>query len=180
MAYEMIYGRQPWPCRDCNSYLLNMKCQPLKFPFEKPVSEQYKDFIRKCLTIDEEKRVGWKEVFQHPVLIINQQERKYVADYQICVRTKRPLTKSQRRFWQTFRKSCKREDWMFISSSSSSTWTREVRSTERSSTSSWSSWIRGSHPRKQGTCSSCWTIMVTERSHSRSSKISFVTTTSRT
>lgn len=73
----MIYGRQPWPCRDCNSYLLNMKCQPLKFPFEKPVSEQYKDFIRKCLTIDEEKRVGWKEVFQHPVLIINQQERKY-------------------------------------------------------------------------------------------------------
>jgi len=39
MAYEMVYGRQPWPCRDLNSYLLNMKTSPLKFPIEKKVSE---------------------------------------------------------------------------------------------------------------------------------------------
>jgi calcium-dependent protein kinase len=53
LTYEMLYGRQPWPCRDLNSYVLNMKNMSLRFPFEKPVSEEMKDFIRKALTVDE-------------------------------------------------------------------------------------------------------------------------------
>ena len=28
MFYEMIFGRTPWPCRDLNSYLENMKHFP--------------------------------------------------------------------------------------------------------------------------------------------------------
>ncbi|CAD8095363.1 unnamed protein product [Paramecium sonneborni] len=77
MAYEMLYGRQPWPCRDLNSYLLNIKSSPLKFPIEKKVSEQFKDFIKKCLTIDENQRIGWNDVFKHDVLKISQNDRQY-------------------------------------------------------------------------------------------------------
>jgi len=43
---------------------------PLKFPYEKPISAESKDFIIKALTIDEEKRLSWDEAFNHKVLLI--------------------------------------------------------------------------------------------------------------
>lgn len=33
MFYEMLFGKTPWPCRDINSFLLNIKTSPLKFPY---------------------------------------------------------------------------------------------------------------------------------------------------
>jgi calcium-dependent protein kinase len=74
----MLYGRQPWPCRDLNSYVCNMKNMSLRFPFEKPISEEMKDFIRRCLTVDENSRLGWDEVFNHPILKKQVNEREFV------------------------------------------------------------------------------------------------------
>ncbi len=41
---------------------------PVKFPVDKPVSEEMKDFIRGCLQISEEARIGWDKVFDHAIL----------------------------------------------------------------------------------------------------------------
>ena len=35
---------------------------PLRFPYDKPIGNQTKDFITRCLTIEEEKRMSWEEV----------------------------------------------------------------------------------------------------------------------
>ena len=51
---------------------------PLKFPFEKPISEEYKDFIRRCLAVNEIDRIGWDEVFKHPVLTKKMAEKHMV------------------------------------------------------------------------------------------------------
>ncbi|CAK60049.1 unnamed protein product (macronuclear) [Paramecium tetraurelia] len=66
IAYQLVYGKQPWPYGDYKSYLKNIKCYPLRFPVEKTVSDQYKNFIRQCLKIDERQRLNWAELFEHP------------------------------------------------------------------------------------------------------------------
>lgn len=78
LAFELVFGKQPWPCRDCNSYLQNIKNMPLKFPFDKTISEEYKDFLRRCLKVNEDDRIGWDEVFKHPVLTKKMNEKEIV------------------------------------------------------------------------------------------------------
>lgn len=68
MAFEILYGKVPWPIRDIPSFLWNIYHVPLRFPYDKSVSEEFKDFIRSCLTVDESKRIGWDDVFSHPFL----------------------------------------------------------------------------------------------------------------
>ena len=65
LLYEMIYGKTPWPCRDRNSFLKNIMCSPLKFSYDKPISAITKDFIKRCLVIDENKRISWEQFFDH-------------------------------------------------------------------------------------------------------------------
>lgn len=68
MFYEMLFGKTPWPARDINSYLRNMKNSPLRFPYDKPIGKNTKDFITRCLTLNEKSRISWEEVFAHPIL----------------------------------------------------------------------------------------------------------------
>jgi len=68
MFYETLFGKAPWNCRDIHSLLSGIKTTPLRFPYDKPVSENTKDFIRKCLKVDETDRIGWDEIFKHPIL----------------------------------------------------------------------------------------------------------------
>lgn len=68
MFYEMLYQRTPWPCRDVQSLLDGIKNTPLRFPYERPISNVTRDFIRKCLEVEEEKRMSWEEIFKHPLL----------------------------------------------------------------------------------------------------------------
>lgn len=67
MFYEMVCGKTAWSCRDMNSLLRSIKTQPLRFPYERPISDNSKDFIRKCLMIEEVNRIGWNEIFTHPI-----------------------------------------------------------------------------------------------------------------
>ncbi|CAD8203213.1 unnamed protein product [Paramecium pentaurelia] len=66
IAYQLVYGKQPWPYGDYKSYLKNIRCYPIRFPVEKTVSDLYKNFIRQCLKIDEKQRLNWSELFEHP------------------------------------------------------------------------------------------------------------------
>ncbi|CAD8178069.1 unnamed protein product [Paramecium octaurelia] len=95
IAYEMIYGRQPWPCRDMKSYLKNIKCYPLRFPIDKAVSDQYKNFVRQCLKVDEIQRIGWKDLFDHPLLDTRQLAQKTFKIIEIDEETKQILRNIQ-------------------------------------------------------------------------------------
>lgn len=68
MFYEMLFGKAPWNCRDVNSLLKGIKTTPLRFPYDKPISDNTKDFIKKCLIVDEKERVSWEDIFKHPLL----------------------------------------------------------------------------------------------------------------
>lgn len=68
LFYEMLFGKTPWPCRDQYSYLRNMTSTPLRFPYDKPIGQNTKDFIEKCLKVSEAQRIGWDEAFTHPLI----------------------------------------------------------------------------------------------------------------
>lgn len=68
MLYEMVFGTTPWPCRDEVTYIRSIKTTPLKFPYDRPVSAELKNFIERCLCYDEGKRIGWAELFEHPYI----------------------------------------------------------------------------------------------------------------
>ncbi|KRX07671.1 Protein kinase-like domain [Pseudocohnilembus persalinus] len=68
MFYEMLFGKHPWNCRDIHSLLKGIKNTPLRFPYDKPISANTKDFIKQCLQVDESQRIGWDQIFKHPLI----------------------------------------------------------------------------------------------------------------
>ncbi|CAK94760.1 unnamed protein product (macronuclear) [Paramecium tetraurelia] len=78
MAYELVYGQFPWSNRAGDEQLLkNIKNVPLRFPVDIKVSEQYKDFLRRCLEYDENKRIEWDEAFNHPLFKVQESQKQY-------------------------------------------------------------------------------------------------------
>lgn len=63
MLYEMVFGYGPWVCRNMESYRYNIMNKPLSFPYNGKIGQHTKDFIKRCLVINEERRIGWKELF---------------------------------------------------------------------------------------------------------------------
>jgi serine/threonine protein kinase len=53
----MIYGRTPWSAESEKQLGSIIEKVPVRFPSEIPVSEMSKDFIKKCLTVDENNRI---------------------------------------------------------------------------------------------------------------------------
>lgn len=49
MFYEMLFGRTPWPSRSLKSLIKAISTQPLKFPYDIPISKLTKDFLVRCL-----------------------------------------------------------------------------------------------------------------------------------
>ncbi|CAD8195964.1 unnamed protein product [Paramecium pentaurelia] len=68
VLYELLFGRTPWLCRSFDTYLIEIKTKPLQFPYEIQISPQVKDFIKKCLRIEECHRMSWPELLKHPML----------------------------------------------------------------------------------------------------------------
>ncbi|EGR31480.1 protein kinase domain protein [Ichthyophthirius multifiliis] len=68
LIIQYIYIQSPWPARDVQSYLRNMKSFPLKFPYDKQIGQNTRDFIVKCLTLNEKDRINWDDIFSHPIL----------------------------------------------------------------------------------------------------------------
>ena len=63
--YEMLHGKTPWVA--ANELQLINAIQNQKVGFSKLISDVSKDFISKCLTVSEEKRISWEEAFEHPL-----------------------------------------------------------------------------------------------------------------
>ncbi|CAD8210504.1 unnamed protein product [Paramecium pentaurelia] len=64
--YECIFRRTPWIANSVPQ-LLNMilKC-PVQFPSY--ISAEAKDFIQKCLEVEEDKRMGWNDLYRHQLI----------------------------------------------------------------------------------------------------------------
>lgn len=53
LYFEMIFGRTPWSAESEKQLGQIIEKVPVRFPNEIAISEMSKDFIRKCLTVDE-------------------------------------------------------------------------------------------------------------------------------
>jgi len=79
ILYELLHGSTPWECKNEKELLEKVARQPICFG--KNLSDDVKDFIRKCLTIEEERRFGISEMESHPFIkrILND---GYMDEYQ--------------------------------------------------------------------------------------------------
>ena len=57
MAYEMVHGDTPWQCKTERELIDKMQRIPVKFRESLKLSENFKNFISKCLEINESKRM---------------------------------------------------------------------------------------------------------------------------
>lgn len=65
----MLFANTPWACKNVDTYIKGMKAQPyISFPYKQEISESTKNFLRKCLTIDENERIGWDEIYKIDLL----------------------------------------------------------------------------------------------------------------
>ena len=65
--YEMLTGNTPWPSSNHLELLQNMQKVPANFPSELSISQMMKNLILRCLAVNEEFRISWKELFEHPL-----------------------------------------------------------------------------------------------------------------
>ena len=61
----MMFGKTPWTGNSEYELIRNIERTPLKFPYE--VSKTTKDFISRCMAIDENNRFSWDELLRHEI-----------------------------------------------------------------------------------------------------------------
>ena len=49
-------------------YLNNILKKSVTFPFDKPIRSATRDFIEKCLKVEESDRISWLDIFAHPLI----------------------------------------------------------------------------------------------------------------
>jgi serine/threonine protein kinase len=64
--YELLHGFTPWPAS--NELQLINGINNKKISFDPSISQNSKDFIRRCLMRKEEERMSWEEAFNHPLV----------------------------------------------------------------------------------------------------------------
>jgi serine/threonine protein kinase len=62
----MLHGTTPWVAKNEYQLIQNISTIPLTFKRSdlKPATV---DFIKRCLALEEEKRISWDELFLHPI-----------------------------------------------------------------------------------------------------------------
>ena len=71
--YEMLHGKTPWIANNELQLVNAIHSQKLKI--SKSLSPETRDFISKCLQIEEANRISWEEAFQHPLISPGQPQR---------------------------------------------------------------------------------------------------------
>jgi len=64
ILYQLIFGKVPWDCFNHMSHYNDIKKDCLQFP--NPIKDETKDLIKGMLTLEEDKRLSWTEVYNHP------------------------------------------------------------------------------------------------------------------
>jgi len=60
MLYEMIFGFNPWPTKHPDVYKSSIRTKPIAFPYDTRIGRNTFDFLKKCLQVDENKRISWE------------------------------------------------------------------------------------------------------------------------
>ena len=94
MLFEIVFGYPPWPCRSMSQYLTAVVHNPLKFPYNAKIGTHTKDFIKRSLVNNEDQRMSWKEVFEHP-LVKHQSTGQEVTQIEIDDYVKKTLLRIQ-------------------------------------------------------------------------------------
>lgn len=42
--------------------------RPLSFPFDVKIGKETKDFLKRALVVDEQNRMNWEDVYNHPLI----------------------------------------------------------------------------------------------------------------
>lgn len=58
MIYELLHGQTPWECKTQSELIDKMTRIPVKFKQHVALSKDIKQFIRKCLEVDQSKRMN--------------------------------------------------------------------------------------------------------------------------
>ena len=62
MAFEMLHGDTPWQCKTEKQLIDKMVKIPVKFRDSLKISSDLKDIIRKCLEVNESKRMSVQDL----------------------------------------------------------------------------------------------------------------------
>lgn len=65
--YQMLYGKFPINARSPLGLLEKARNHDYSLESDE-VSEDSKDFIRKCLKFDPEERINWIDIYRHPLI----------------------------------------------------------------------------------------------------------------
>ena len=63
--FEMIFGKTPWNSISNNDLLKKILSEPVTFPAGISISDLSKEFILKCLKIEEIDRISWTDIYSH-------------------------------------------------------------------------------------------------------------------
>jgi len=67
--YKLIQNIiEPWCGKTKEELLLNIISKILKFPQFPQVDEDSKSFITQCLELNEDNRIGWNDIYRHPLV----------------------------------------------------------------------------------------------------------------
>ena len=66
--YEIICGKTPWPSKTQYELINKILNEPLRFPHNISITDDSKDFIKKCVTNDEKERLSWEDCFKHSIM----------------------------------------------------------------------------------------------------------------
>ncbi|CAD8050468.1 unnamed protein product [Paramecium sonneborni] len=88
--YEMLFGRTPFNGQSEAALISNIMNQPLHLPSHPQISSAAKDFIRQCLTVDDNRRMRVRDMANHqlmrqatsPSLPQQQQQQQQQQQYQ--------------------------------------------------------------------------------------------------
>jgi serine/threonine protein kinase len=83
--YEMLFGTHPWPDAktrgDLEKLIFTRSGNNLYFPNKPTVSEDMKTMLRKMLTVDVAKRIGWDELSDLKLLADKKEVLRILNDY---------------------------------------------------------------------------------------------------
>eukprot|EP01017_Pseudomicrothorax_dubius_P019534 TRINITY_DN2148_c0_g1_i5.p1 TRINITY_DN2148_c0_g1~~TRINITY_DN2148_c0_g1_i5.p1 ORF type:complete len:639 (+),score=86.01 TRINITY_DN2148_c0_g1_i5:150-2066(+) len=83
LLYQLLFFTSPWDSTDgMSNYFQRVMNDPVRFNRSTQVSDAMKDFIVRCLQIDEGARWSWEEIFDHPILQHNRMLRRSVTSEQ--------------------------------------------------------------------------------------------------
>eukprot|EP01016_Furgasonia_blochmanni_P013714 TRINITY_DN1702_c0_g1_i2.p1 TRINITY_DN1702_c0_g1~~TRINITY_DN1702_c0_g1_i2.p1 ORF type:complete len:321 (+),score=113.56 TRINITY_DN1702_c0_g1_i2:158-1120(+) len=68
MGFMFVFGSPPWPATDYFTLMNSIDTMPLKIPAYPAISDSFKDFLQRSLMKNEEERMSWEELFNHPVV----------------------------------------------------------------------------------------------------------------